>query len=208
MNQKSLLLPALAATVLATLTTIPSAFAVKYTIAGGTVSGNNVDPGLVVSTLVSSDLAGTVFSLNSGESKKIDFFNIWTTETTINPDDKQKSNITATLNLSDPFWGGSFGGVTFGGSTWYGAQSGTLTWNTGPVTVTLGALQYSIVLNDVTFNAGLFGGLTEGSKYGATVTATIKQISSTAVPDSGGTAMLLGLAFLTIAFARRRSVIA
>ena len=119
---------------LAALTAIPNASAVQYTIAGGTIFGNSVDPGLVVSTQVSSTLTNKSFLLNDGQSTSVDFFDIWTTETAINPDDTQKSNITATLNFSNPFSSGSFGGVTFGGSTWYGAQSrwGDLPGPAGP----------------------------------------------------------------------------
>jgi hypothetical protein len=205
MNRKSLLLPALAAASLLALT-LPNASAVQYTytIGSGLVYGNHADPGLVLSYQLSSSLAGTKFSLNDGQSTTFDFFKIWTNETSVNPDDKQQKPISASLNFTDPFSSASLGGITFGGSTWYGVESGKLVWTTGPATVTAGGLTYSVALSDVAFNTG-FLDLREGARYGAMVKATVTQIGSgyTSVPDNGSTTMLLGLAFLAIAFVRR-----
>ena len=204
-NGKLLLLPTLAAAWLIAFT-LPDASAVQYTISGGSVSGNTVDPGLVVGTQLSSDLAKT-FSLTDGQSTTFDFFKIWTNEKSVESDDKKQKYFSASLDFSDPFSTAGLGGMTFGGSTWYGVDSGKLIWTSGPAIVTVGGLTYSVALSDVTFNTG-FLGLSEGAKHGATVKATVKQISVPSVPDDGSTAMLLGLAFLAIAFVRRRSVTA
>ena len=209
MNGKFLLLPAVAAASLIALT-LPNASAVQYKIAspGASVSGNTVDSsGLVISWAPSSSLAGRTFSLIDGQSTTFDFFKIWTDETSVNPDDTQKKSISASLNFTNPFSSAELGGVTFGGSTWYGVESGKLVWNSGPARVTIGGLTYSVALSDVTFNTGILD-LNEGAKYGAMVKATVKQIGSgyTSVPDNGSTAMLLGLAFLAIAFVRRGSL--
>ncbi len=203
MNGKFLLLPALAAASLIALT-LPNAFAAQYTISSGSVYGNKVDPGLVLSYELSK-LPGT-FYLTDGKSETFDFFKIWTDETSVNSDDKQQKYISASLNFTEPFSSAKLGGITFGGSTWYGVESGKLIWNS-PAVVTVGGLTYSVALSDVTFNAGILD-LNEGAKYGAMVKATVKQIGSgyTSVPDNGSTAMLLGLAFLAIAFVRRGSV--
>ena len=71
----------------------------------------------------------------------------------------------------------------------------------------LGDRTFTVTLNDTIFNQGL-GQLTPGEPNGATITATIKQLSgSTAsVPDNGSSAMLLGVAFVALALLRRTKI--
>ena len=76
-------------------------------------------------------------------------------------------------------------------------QYATVTWDPlAPIDVN--GTKFSVELSNKTFGGGL-GGL---SSKQAIVTATVKQIGSgyASVPDHGGTATLLGLAFLAITF--------
>ncbi len=137
----------------------PAALAVPlhYTVAGGTETGNFNDPGLVIHTANDPGLAGTSFTLNDGGSSTFNFFNIWTDETTINPDDTISMDISATLNFSDPISGGTIHGVTVGGSILFGlAQWGQITWD-GPTIITLGDRVFSISFTNEIFNFGFFG---------------------------------------------------
>jgi hypothetical protein len=170
-----------------------------YEIGSGTVTAQTTEPGLVIDTMVKSTLPGTEFTIDNGQSFTFSFFDIWTNEPTINPDDTVSAPISATLNFIDPFTGATINGITVGGTWFKGlSQWGQVTWN-GPVDVTLpGDRAFQITLSDATFNYG-FGGLNEGMMCGATVDATVTQISSDSpdigtVPDAGGTAMLLGIA--------------
>ena len=199
MDRKFLLSPALA--VASLLFALSDASAVQYKIAGGSLDGNKLDPGLVINWQLSPYLAGKSFSLNDGQSATFDFFKIWTDESAVNADDKEQKSFSASLNFSDPFSTASLGGITFGGTTWYGVDYAKLTWNSGPAMVSVNGLTYSVSLNDVIFNAGLNLGLT-GMNNGAMVQATVKQIS---VPDNGSTAILLGVTLLVIALFYRRS---
>jgi hypothetical protein len=195
------------------------AFAVtlNYTLAGGSVTADNAEPGLVIGTMVKPTVAGTSFSLADGGSFTFSFFDIWTDEPKIDGDDKVASPISATLNFTDPFTGATVSGITVGGSWMQGlSQWGTLTWN-GPVTVAIsGDRTFQISLSDAEFNYG-FGGLNEGMMCGATVSATITQITSqtppgdrpgSQVPEGGKTAFLLGGALTALRFIakNRRSV--
>ena len=178
----------------------PSAHAVPeyYQLSGGSVTALSSEPGLVLQTAIMPTLPGTAFTLNDGTSATFDFFEIWTNEPTINPDDKVPNTISATLNFADPLTGGTVTGITVGGSYAQGAtQWGAVTWN-GPVTITLaGDRVFTISLTDETFNYGFFG-LAQGQMCGAIVQATVTQLSS--VPDTGSTAMLLGAALAAIGF--------
>ena len=181
----------------------PGGFAVSmhYQIGSGSVTADTAEPGLVISTAVKPTLPGTEFTLNDGGSFTFAFFDIWTNEPAINADDKVASPISATLNFIDPFTGATVNGITVGGKWEAGlTQWGQLTWN-GPITVTIpNSRTFTISLTDATFNYG-FGGLNEGAICGATVSATVTQLSSQAppeerppqpVPEGGKTAFLLG----------------
>jgi hypothetical protein len=189
---------ALAAFTLLLLASSGFAVPLYYELASGSVTADTAEPGLVIGTMVKPTVPGTAFTIDNGASFTFSFFDIWTNEPTINLDDKVSSPITATLNFLDPFTGATVTGITVGGSWNKGlSQWGELTWD-GPVTVTVpGDRTFQISLSDTTFNYG-FGGLNEGMMCGATVDATITQISSQAsdlgrpVPDGGKTALLLG----------------
>lgn len=206
---------------LALLLLASSALAVPlhYKIASGSVTADVAEPGLVIGTLVKPTVPGTEFNLDNGGSFTFNFFDIWTDEPTIEADDKVASPISATLNFADPLTGASVSGITVGGKWMQGlSQWGTLTWN-GPVTVALANNRtFTITLTDAEFNYGL-GGVNEGMICGATVQATITQISSVppetptlrevpTVPENGKTAFLLGTALvgLRLIARNRRSV--
>ena len=196
---------------LALLLALPTAFAVPlhYEIASGSVTADSAEPGLVIDTMVKSTLPGTAFTLDNGGTFTFSFFDIWTNEPQINGDDLVSSPISATLNFSDPLTSATLNGITVGGIWSNGlSQWGQLTWN-GPVTVTLaGDRTFTISLTDVTFNYG-FGGLNEGMMCGATVNATITQISSQVpeivpnVADGGKTILMFGGALIGLVMVAR-----
>jgi hypothetical protein len=204
---------AIAAAALLLLASSGLAGSLNYTLASGAVTANAAEPGLVIDTMVKPTVAGTAFSLNDNQSFTFDFFDIWTDEPKINADDLISSPISATLNFSDPFTGATLNGITVGGK-WMGglSQWGALTWN-GPVTINTGDRTFQITLSDVDqFNYG-FGGVGSGMVCGATVQATITQITSgippesgnRPVPEGGKTALLLGSALVGLrALARHR----
>jgi VPDSG-CTERM motif len=183
-----------------------------YQLGSGSVTAQSSEPGLVIDTMVKPSLPGTEFTIDNGQSFTVSFFDIWTNEPTINADDTVSHAISATLNFVDPFTGATINGITVGGSWFKGlSQWGQVTWN-GPVDVNLpGDRVFEITLSDATFNYG-FGGLNEGMMCGATVDATIMQISSEntdlgrSVPDSGSTAMLLGVALCGVVLIARHRV--
>jgi hypothetical protein len=164
---------------------VPGAFAVPkyYELDNGSVSAASSDPGLIINTMVKPTVPGTGFTLNDGGSFTFNFFDIWTDETTINKDDLVPCAISATINFVDPLTGATINGITVGGSWFKGlSQWGEVTWN-GPVTVSLpGDRVFNITLSNEDFNFG-FGGLNEGMMCGATVEATINQISSVDIPQ-------------------------
>jgi hypothetical protein len=191
----------LAAAVATTTWAVPT----NYVIGSGStvVANQDSENGLSIETSLASGLTGTSFVLNDGQSQTFDFFNIWTNETSV--------NISATLNFSDPLLGASVGGVTFGGWFFWGlgiADWGEVVWDTPAPIFSVGDRSFQLTLSDETFNAGPWG-LSAGETYGATVKATVTQLSSSVahVPDSGSTALLLGLALTGLGLAgyRRRA---
>jgi hypothetical protein len=206
--------PRFAATTSLLLLLASPVFAVPkhYELDSGSVTAQSSEPGLVIDTTVKSTLPGTSFTLDNGQSFTFSFFDIWTNEPTINPDDTVSHAISATLNFVDPFTGATINGITVGGSWFKGlSQWGQVTWD-GPVDVNVpGDRAFQITLSDATFNYG-FGGLNEGMMCGATVDATITQISSEnpdigrSVPDSGSTAMLFGVGLCGVLLMARKRV--
>ncbi len=164
-----------------------------YDVGSGTVSALGTDPGLVIQTSVNPNLDSIIFGLDDGDSYTFDFFDIWTNETAVNPDDTLSSPITADLSFDLPGGTASVEGDTVGFYALYVLQAGGLAWD-GPETVTVGSTLYEVELSDETFNWG-FLSLTPGYKYGATVEATVTQLSSPspgpAVPAPGS--VLLGV---------------
>jgi hypothetical protein len=205
MNVKSVFLPPIALAILAIAAPFGNAMALSYTVSGGSVSANS-DDGLIINTSLALPQTPYSFSLNDGESKTFSFFNIWTTETYVNADDKVPRDISATLFFSDPLTNATVEGLTFGGSIWWGlAQWGQVVWeNPAPTFTAPDGRVFMVDLTDAIFNLGLWG-LNEGLCYGATVKACVTQIR-TSVPDKGSTAMLLGSAFLVMTCVCRRKV--
>lgn len=183
----------------------PLAHATSYEI--GDFSSVSVNPGnaLEISTSFAPGLNNVAFNLNDGQSHTFGFFNIWTEEDDVGSEDKAQINISATLDFDSPLnQFADFSGVTFGGTYWVPFlqfQYGKVEWN-APVMVTSGGMQFEVSLSDEVFNLGLYG-LNDGMKHGATVKATVRQISSN-VPDSGSTVALLGLALVSVGVIARR----
>jgi hypothetical protein len=205
MIARFLLLPS-AAIALFTTFAGETAFGLSYTISGGSVSAANSGDGLLLQTSLNFPaITPFTFSLNDGQSYSFNFFDIWTMESTVNPDDEIKRAISATLSFSDPVTSATIGGITVGGSFLKGlTQWGEVKWNNlDPLNV--GGRTFRISLTDEVFNAGLFG-LNDGPHYGATVRATVEQIGTSAVPDGGSTAMLLGLSLLGIGLVSRKRI--
>src|SRR4051794_24069420 len=207
-NSRPFMAVAIAATALLLLASSAPAASLDYTLASGSATAGTAEPGLVIGTMVKPTVAGMTFSLDNSQSFTFDFFDIWTDEPKINADDLVSSSISATLNFTDPFTGATVNGITVGGK-WMGglSQWGELTWN-GPVTITTGDRTFQIPLSNVDeFNYG-FGGLNPGMMCGATVQATITQLTSQIppgggnsnrpVPEGGKTALLLGAALVVL----------
>ncbi len=177
--------------------------------AGSSVSANSSDPGLVINTSVLGSFANSAFQLDDGQSRTLNFFNIWTTEGAVNSDDRAPQAISATINFSNPITSGTVNGSTvgstFGIAGFY--QEGRVSWN-GPTTITLADRTFRISLSDEDFNEGIFWGL---GNHGARVQATVRQITSSrtgggsSVPDSGTTLSLLGLGLIGLFAARKRA---
>jgi hypothetical protein len=150
-------------------------------------------------TVLDSDLAGYAVTLGDSASHTFPFFDIWTSESTVNSDDKAPQQIQATLDFALPDREAVFGGVTFGGTIrWLlilDKQFAKVEWD-GPVILSVpGDREFSVELSDEIFNFGLFG---LGSEA-ATVEATVKQLESAAisrVSESSNSLLLLGGALL------------
>jgi MYXO-CTERM domain-containing protein len=175
---------------------------VDYVLDSVDLSYNATDPGLVVH--VHQHSLPPMFTLEDGQSHTFKLFDIWTHESWVNNDDKIAKPISATLNFSSPASSGTVEGSTVGEShsAFFGLlnwQYGKLTWD-GPTTVDLGNIVYQITLSDAKFNKG-FWGLDSGWCDGATVYATVSQVSSV-IPTP--TAALAGLAMIAGFAARRR----
>ena len=167
----------------------------------GEVSAHSSGDGLLIEVRVLGNPGA--FQLDDGESFTFNFFNIWTDETTVNQgEDTVGKAIRATMHFVDPLTSQAISGVTIGGQFLWGlSQWGEVRWN-GPVTVIVpGDRAFEIRLSNEKFNSG-FTGLTEGQHHGATVRATITQISL--VPDGGLTLMMLGAGCFAMGIVRRR----
>jgi hypothetical protein len=161
--------------------------------------------GLEIHTQLKSGLDDISFLLGDGEHYTFAFFDIWTPETTVNPDDLNNQLITAVLDFDVPDIDATIGGETFGISIFGILQGGALQWS-GPTVVTVSDRTFQVELSDETFNFGLFG-LTEGEACGATVKAKVTQLYSHSTPPivPTPTAALGGLALLSgLVLGRRR----
>lgn len=184
--------------------------AASYELGNGSyVDANQGHPGLLISTYV-HNLEGLSFDLEDGESYTFDFFDIWTVETGVGSDDQISQNISAFLDLSSPSELVQVDGDTDGHIGWgwfilpYQYQYGSVSWD-GPVFVSHAGGEFKIELSDATFNQGLWG-LNPGICNGATIQATITQISSQVVPTPSAAAA--GLALAGLGLLRRRRLAA
>ena len=195
-----------------------------------TVTLNSAEPGLILAygPLVTTPFSFTLndngvqdFDETGIDQFSFDFFKIWVTEGTIDPDDFQHRNISASLDLTTLGLSLIPGTAALGNGTFFNFVStgierarfqGNLLWDNPPPTFVASDRTFSIDLSDATFNAiedfHDAGPLIDAGEEGAAVVrATIKQTASSApptVPDTGSTAMLLGLGLLALAFARSR----
>lgn len=175
-----------------------------YEIGNGSSVDAAVDPGLVINTELDANLGDVSFMLDDGDSFTFDFFDIWTPETTLNPDDFVPQAISATLDFDVPDEVVIIDGATGGGLTFFGlVQFGYVVWS-DPVTVMTTRGDFEVSLNNATFNGGFFG-LNEGQGDGATIQATVTQINSNlqAIPAPGA-AVLAMMGMGGIASLRRR----
>ena len=175
------------------------------------VTLNTADPGLVLAT---SPISTTLnFDLTSpGDAASIDLFDLFTNETTVNPDDKSAKPITVDFTFTLPGAGSTdVNGETKGRLILGGLfQDGVVDW-TGPSEVDFAdGAKLGVSLNDATFNTGFFG-LKPGEKAGADITATFTLLQApSAVPEPATWAvMLTGFGGIGAAMrSRRRSVAA
>ncbi len=209
MNKEKLFPALIALVVIAAV--IPSALAVPkyYELGNGSSVSAFSGPeppgggGLVIQTMVEPGVAGTNFTLDDGQTYSFELFDIWTNETYVNSDDTVPRQITATLDFAVPSSDPTITGDTVGTGIFCGIiQFGQVSWN-GPATVVLsGDRTFQVSLSDEIFNIGLFG-LSDGPCWGADVKACITQIDSVVVaqetvPDTGNSALLLGVAVVAI----------
>jgi hypothetical protein len=173
----------------------------------GSVIANDSDPGLKLKTQILSSPG--IFTLDDDQSFTFRFFKIWTTESSLNPDDKVAKPITAHLTFAVPNVSSTVNGFTYGESTLLGFyQFGVVRWS-GPDVITVDDRTFSVALSDVTFSKGLFG-LSAGR--GGTVSATVTQLesynrivsSSVPVPDTASALSLLGFGLLGVNWLRRK----
>lgn len=173
------------------------------------VDVNDLDPGLVVET---SDLYDNPFTfelVDVGDTLTVDLFKIWTDETWVNPDDREKIEGSVYWAFTSPSpAGGSSTGITYGAS-YVISQKGVLEWDS-PATITFGdGSELKITLTDELFNWG-FGGLKEGEGSGATVQATFElaslgtgSVPGASVPEPAALG-LFGFGLAAVGLARRR----
>ena len=202
--------------VLATLAiAVPTAHAIPllYEIGSASTVEANTGSGLQLHWELDANLSSQGATLNDGDSFTFKFFDIWTDETSVDNDDKDPKSITATLNFDVPSFDAEVIGYTVGVSFLGIIQLGAIIWEDPAPNFTVGGRTFSVDLSNEIFNLGIFG-LNEGEACGATISATVKQLSSTGsiptpfppqtqVPDSGATAMLLGFALLGITLYQR-----
>lgn len=189
--------------------TFSTTIALDYKIGTGSqVTANGSDNGLMINANIVSTFAGTTFSLNNGQSTQpINFFEIWTTETTIEADDWTPKHITAVVDFAIPDVEQTVHGVTVGG-TYQGDSGGVLLW-WDPVTVYAADREFTINLSSETFDLKKRNQAGQWVLDKEMVTATFTQKSSggtTRVPEAGSTMVLLGIGLGAMSMVRRKTV--
>jgi VPDSG-CTERM motif len=186
-----------------------AAFAINYQVdASNSGVVANTGTGLIIDTSLASGLSSVAFSLNDQQSQTFNFFNIWTPETWVNSgEDTVPQSITATLAFNPPVSSAVLGGTTVGVSIFGIFQFGSVAWDPQSTIIDLGnGESFSVTLSDEFFSAGFFG-LNNNPCAGATVKATVTQLSSSGastVPDGGSTIILLGAALSGMGMWSRR----
>lgn len=207
-----------AAAVVLTMAGVSKAEVVDYQLgSNSSIDAYHGSNGLQIETDL-YNLDGKSFSLDNGDCTTFKFFDIWTNESSIDWSDKQDKTITATLDFDLPddinvdITGNTSGDkvtqtIVYGHYHYNQTTSlGQVVWD-GPVTITLPEVTFTVTLSDETFNPG-WCGLKAGPCYGATVEATVCQVSTTPPPDTNSVptpaALPAGLSLLGIAGMRRR----
>ncbi len=190
----------------------PASAAVNFSGNYAVTQLNSNSPGLNVSV---SPNPGTLnFNLDAPPSflNNVQLFKIWTTETSVNPDDYNGSTITVNFNFTAPAVGsGQIGGVTQGETSLFGFfQNGAVHWS-GDDTIDFGAYGVlNIHLDDAVFNEGSWWSLNDGKRYGEFITAdfSLTPAAISAVPEPATWAMMItGFGLAGTAIRRRRSIL-
>jgi VPDSG-CTERM motif len=200
-----------------------------YTEAPGAPNFAQTGLGLAYSPLVTIPFSFTLndngfqdFDETGIDQFSFDFFKIWTTEEIAEADEFTHKNITATLDLTSLGPSVITGSAPLNGTFLNGTAipmtqttrwQGNAVWNNPAPSFVATDRTFIVDLSDVTFNATVGdireGPVINGGEEGAAVVrATITQTASSvpSVPDTGSTALLLGLGFVVVAFARRSLV--
>ncbi len=168
------------------------------------VTLNQTDPGLILNWSRDLNVPTAVWNLAVGQSVTVSLFDIWTTESFVNMDDKIARDISVVFNFLKPSdVSGTLDGSTVGRSLLCGIfQYGQVKWD-GPLKLDFGnGAVLQIALSDAVFNPGFLG----LGKCGADVFATFTLLSgSTAVPEPSTMILLVPGLFLVGALRKRFS---